>query len=268
MSESKMNFFEKLFNSVATPKLYPKMVRKGVGKAFLYLFLFSLIFGTISAVIVWYEVTKEIEGFSELVKADLPEFTLSQGQLHVEGDMPIVLEETATSLIMIDVSGNTTREILDNYETGVLVLKDRVINKENSVETTEFNFSTINFDLNKDMVLTWLPFLQWLGVIAGVFIFIFFFIGKMISALSVSILGLLISLIQKAKTPFGQLYSIAIYALTLPSIIKVISSLSAVSFPWYIYYGITLVYMWLAIKNLTIDPTIEETEGSAGLTEK
>jgi hypothetical protein len=257
-----MNFFEKLFSSVATPKMYPRMVTEGVGKAFLYLFLFSLIFGTISAVITWYEVNKGVNGFSDLVKADLPEFTLSDGELHVEGDMPIVLEETSTSIAIIDVSGNTTRGILDNYETGLLVLKDRMITKENNLETTEINFSTITFDLTKDMIVTWLPLLQWLSVIAAVVVFIFFFIGKMVSALLVSVLGLIFSAIQKAESRFGQLYSISIYALTLPSILKVFSSLVAISLPWYIYYAIVLVYVWLALKYLTVGPIPDEVANS------
>jgi hypothetical protein len=260
MGETRMNFFEKLFSSITAPKMYPRMVREGLGKAFLYLFLFSLIFGTISAVITWYEVNKGVNSFSDLVKADLPEFTLSEGELHVEGDMPIVLEETSSSIIMIDVSGETTPDILDNYESGMLVLKDRMVTKENNIETTEINFSTLTFDLTKDMVVTWLPLLQWLSVIAAVVVFIFFFIGKMVSALLVSVLGLIFSAIQKAEARFGQLYSIAIYALTLPSILKIISSFVAISFPWYIYYAVVLVYVWFALKYLTDDPISEDLD--------
>jgi hypothetical protein len=158
------------------------------------------------------------------------------------------------------VSGNTTPDVLDDYNSGLLILEDRAVNKENSIETTVFSFSDITFDLNKEMIVQWLPLLEWIGIIVGIFVFIFFFVGKMISALIVSVIGLLLSSIQKAGTSFGELYIIAIYALTLPSIFNVLSAFIGFNFPWYLYYGVTLVYVWLAIKNLKHNLSTEETE--------
>ncbi|WP_227936449.1 DUF1189 family protein [Alkalihalobacillus deserti] len=51
---------------------------------------------------------------------------------------------------------------------------------------------------------------------------VWFWIGKLISAIIVGFIGKIFSSIQKVNTPFKSLFIMALYSLTLPSIINVI----------------------------------------------
>ncbi|RBW71047.1 DUF1189 domain-containing protein [Bacillus taeanensis] len=249
MNDQKLNFFTKLWYSMTQFSKYPDMIKQGIGKAFLYLVLLTLTLGTVHAVITGYNVSQMIRGFNELVKQELPAFTLQNGELSVEGEMPMVLEETQSSLFMIDVTGEISSDVLDQYEEGALVLKDRVIMKESSYEKREFTFNELEINLTKEDIVTWLPYLEWLGAAAGIFMFFFFFIGKMSSALVISVMSLIFRAIEKASLSFGGLYSMAIYALTLPVILDVLLSIFWYGTPWYLYYGIVFLYMWFGIKQ-------------------
>jgi hypothetical protein len=248
--EDIMPFFKKFYNSVVNINMYPKMVKEGTGKAFLYLFLFTLIFGTISGLMTGYNVNQAVGHFSETVKNELPEFTLENGTLDVQGDMPMILDETEKSVFAIDTSGELDESFLESYETGVLVLKHRAINKQNPLQVQEYQFGNFNITLTKSDVVNWLPYLNWAGVIAGIFIFVFFFIGKMASALFVALIGLIASAVYKAKMSFGQLYSTSIYALTVPILLDLVFKGFHTSLPFYVYYIIAIVYVVVAVEKM------------------
>ncbi len=250
MNKEKVSFFSKLFYSIAKFDQYPRMIKEGVGKAFLYLFLFSLIFGTISGVIVGYQTNQGLQAFVGEIEQGLPDFTLTNGELHVEGEMPIVLEEDDT-LMIIDTTGLTSPSILDDYPTGLLVFKDSVIYKKSVFETRQYRFSDFgDVTLTKADILTYLPLLKWIGVIFGIFVFLFFYIAKIINAFILTILSFILSAIQKAKISFAQMYSMSIYALTLPILIDVLLKLFNLNLRWYLYYGIAFVFMWMAIRAM------------------
>jgi hypothetical protein len=260
MNDQRLNFFTKLWYSMTKVSKYPHMVKQGVGKAFLYLFLFTLTVGTIHAGITGYHITQMIKGFNELVKQELPAFTLENGELSVKGEMPMILEESESSLFMIDVTGETSPDVLDKYEEGALVLKDRVIMKESTYEVSELSFNEVDLYLTKEDIVKWLPYFEWLGAAAALFMFFFFFLGKMVNALFISVIALIFRAIQKVELSFGGLYSMAIYALTLPVIVDVLLSAFWYGLPWYFYYGTIFVFMWLGINAFKhIDRPIEES---------
>lgn len=245
-----MSFFKKMAYSVTSIGMYPKMIKQGVGKAFLYLFLLTLIFGTIDSVVTGYNVNQAVGQFADTLKEEIPEFTLKNGTLQVEGDMPMILQETESSVLAIDTTGQLDESFLNDYESGLLVLKHKAINKKNQFSTEEFSFQQFNLTLTKDNLISWLPYLKWAGVIFGVFAWIFFFIGKMASALFIALIGLIASAVFKAKMPFGQLYTTSIYALTMPILADLIFKLFNMNLPVLVYYVIAVLYMVLAVEKM------------------
>ncbi len=246
----RVSFFKKLYYSFTKFDKYPRMIKEGTGRAFIYLLLFSLIFGSISGIITATKLNNGINTFISKVETELPDFTLSNGVLHVEGKMPIILNEENEDLFIIDTSGVTTPDILVNEPAGILVLKDEVIVKQNAFQIQTYRFSDIGLDLNKDVVLQWLPILKWLGVIVGALVLIFFMIGKLFSALILSLIGLIISAVRSLRLTFGNLYSIAIYSLTLPVILHILLAIFDINLRWYLYYGIAIIIAILAINNI------------------
>lgn len=248
----KIPFFKKLYYSIVNFKSYPNMVREGVGKAFLYLLLFTLIFGTISGFIVGKNVTSGINMFISQLDENTPDFRLANGHLEVEGNMPIVLEELPNNqaLYIIDTTGQTQADILDNYQTGMLILEDRAIVKQNPVQTSVYDFKEfVGADLTKDDLMNMMPFFKSFGLIFGFLTFLFFYLVKMFHALLLAVIGLLIAAIQSKNLSFGKQYSLGIYVLTLPVLLDIIISLFGYNFPWYLFYLVGLIYMWFAIRE-------------------
>jgi maltodextrin utilization protein YvdJ len=257
----RMGFFKKLRYSVTEVNMYPQMISQGVGKAFKYLLLFTLIFGTISSMIIGYQLNKDIGNFISQLEKDLPEFTFEKSKLHVEGAMPITYTELdENTVIIIDTTGGTTPDILEEYESAALFLEDQAIIKRNAVETRVISFAEfadISFD--KEDVMNLLPYLKWFSLIAGIVVWIVFFIGKLISAFILSIISLIISKIRNVDLSFGHLYSLSVYSLTLPILLDIVFNLFHFDLPNLIYYAIAIIYAWLVIdrtkKQLTVVTT-------------
>jgi maltodextrin utilization protein YvdJ len=244
-----MEFFKKLRYSVTEVNMYPQMMSQGVGKAFKYLLLLTLIFGTISSMIIGYQLNRDIGNFISQLEKDLPEFTFENSKLHVEGPMPITYTELdENTVIIIDTTGGTTPDILEEYESAALVLEDQAIIKRNAVETRVISFAEfadISFD--KEDVMNLLPYLKWFSLIAGIFVWIVFFIGKLISAFILSIISLIISKIRNVDLSFGHLYSLSVYSLTLPILLDIVFNLFHFDLPNLIYYAIAIIYAWFVI---------------------
>lgn len=227
---------------------YPDMIAQGVGRAFLYLFLFTLLFGTLNSVIIGYQLNRSIGNFTTDLSNNMPDFTFQNGELDVKGKMPIILRGSKDEVTIIDTTGKTTEDALNQYESAMLILKDRMIVKRNSAETRIISFNEFqDVAFTKQDVVNFLPHLKWLAPIIAVVAWIAFFIGKMVSALFLAIINSIISSIRKIRLSFGRLYSLSIYSLSLPMILDIIFKLFHLKLSGFIYFVIALVYAWLAM---------------------
>jgi hypothetical protein len=173
--------------------------------------------------------------------------------------MPIVTGDI-NNVIIVDTTGGTDENALDKYKSGILILKSKIIQKENSLQKREYNlkeFGTLT--LTKSDVQGWIPLLKIINLFIVLFGYIGFFTGKLLSALVLALIGLIISGSMKLHKDFGDLYKISIYSLTLPIIIKVLLSVINYTIPYFfiIYYGVAIFYIW---KSLSIIKKNEETQ--------
>ncbi|WP_085523706.1 DUF1189 domain-containing protein [Tuberibacillus sp. Marseille-P3662] len=244
-----MSFIKKLHYSITNVHKYPNMTALGTGKAFLYLFLFSLIFGTIYSVVLGFHVNQSVSRFADHIKNDIPEFRLENGTMHVEADMPMVIDKTANSAFVIDTSGKLDPSYLDQYQTGILILKHQVINKQNGMQTQVYQFSDFGITFTKSDIVNVLPYLNWVGWIVGILAWVVFFAGKIVSALIVALIGLIARSTYKANMSFGRLYSTAIYALTLPILFDLAIKAFGINLNIFVYYLIAIGYMVLAVRS-------------------
>ncbi|WP_335872418.1 DUF1189 domain-containing protein [Bacillus sp. 2205SS5-2] len=264
MKKTKTPFFRKLQYAITKPKAYQQMATEGFGRAILYLLLFTLTFGLLSALIQSYSFTKTIDGFINQIETDLPDFSLENGLLEVEGNEPIVFEEDNTLIYIDDSEAADVSMIeseLENYDSAIIILRDRFINKQNRIRTEELYFSEISeFSLDKDTVLNFLPLIKWLSVLIGLAIIIWFFVSKLIMGFLVGLLGLILAAIFKRKIAYGYLYAIGLYAITTPTLLDLIADTVGGNLPWYVFYLLTAVYLGLAIKewNNTEGEVIQE----------
>ncbi len=120
-------------------KHYENVLRETVGRAVLYLILISLLLGAIGAIEVNYGISEFIKIYNE----GWPNFELKDGELSVDGNMPIVLLEDEDNYFVIDTTNNTSPDVLDSYSEGALILKDKMINKKSEVQTEVIDFKSL-----------------------------------------------------------------------------------------------------------------------------
>jgi hypothetical protein len=261
VKKTSYSFFRKLHYSITRPSEYLNMAGEGAGRAILYLLLLALTLGVVNGTFQSVKAAIAYTGFLDGIKEELPDFTLENGELTVEGDEPIIFEEAAGETIIIDDTGTYTKDNIDSLlgesSNVVLITKEYVLMVD-PTETNEIRFAEFGeLYVDKNMVLTFLPYLTWLTVLMGVFIVIWFFVSKLVMGLFYGLIGLIASKIQKRSYSYGKAYSMGLYAITLPSVLDIVFNMFGINLPWLVYFLITLIYFFLANRTT---PTASRTD--------
>ncbi|MFZ3589067.1 DUF1189 domain-containing protein [Bacillus sp. DJP31] len=260
--KQKQSFFRKVKNSVIRPKELPNMAKEGIGRAILYLLLLALTLGVLNGTVQSVKAYLAYSVMIENVKEELPGFVFENGELSVEGDEPIILGESEEDPVIIDDTGTYTRdnyeELLEEYRNVTLITNESILTHD-GIQTTEFSLSDFgSFYVDKEMLLTFLPFLSWSIVLYGIGIVIWFFVSKLVMGFLYALLGLIAASILKKSYSYGTLYSMGLYAITLPTMVAILLMLINVNLPWLLYAGIVVVYYVFAFRQAPIEESKEE----------
>lgn len=260
MENKKMNIFEKFYKNLIDFKIYRYFRKETMGSAFLYLLLITLIFGGIltGKTVHSYNtgISKVITTFNDKV----PDFTLENGQLSVDADMPIK-NVSGNDIMIIDTTNSTSESILDNYASGILLTNDKMIQKKVGSQITVTQFSSFgNLKITKTMLKSYIPFLKLVAIGIAIFEPIWFYIAKLFSALLISLIGLIINAAMDTKLGYGNIYKFSIYSLTVSIIIKTIIQFFNISVPFFflIYYGIAALWLGLGIREIKKESQLQE----------
>lgn len=248
-----LSFWMKIVSSVEGIKHYEDVLKETTGKAVLYLLLISLLLGAVGAIRGAFEVNDGISEFMKVYNDKCPNFELKNGELSVDGSMPIVLEGE-DDYVVIDTTNSTNPDVLDSHSKGILILKDKMIQKKNGMQTEVTDFKSLQeFTINKNTVNRYLPFAKVIIPLIFLWNILGYFLGGLLSSLFLALFALIINGIFETKLKYGQLYSLSIYALTTPLIITTlfkILNLGHFSFYWLIYHIIAYVYIGFALSKL------------------
>lgn len=251
MNGVKLGFFRRLYYSVAGFDNYKFFISQKIGKTVVYLLVLSLILGLIGLVQLFTEynkiVNEIITGFDKAV----PNFTFEKGKLDVEGQMPITVNEGGTTFI-IDTTGHTDETILEKYDTAILITKDKMIQK-NFANNQITDFSMLqSFRLTKESVKKMLPIMKGFSILIFIILPPFIIAGRFISALIVSIIGMIINSAKNLNLPYRDVFAISAHSLTTPLIIGTMLDFTGIPFllSTFIFYLISGIYIWGAINSI------------------
>lgn len=249
-----MGFAKKFINSLYNFKAYNVFIKQSMGKSILYLLILCVCLSTISNIFLAVSFNTTVNEVQDVIKNEVPNFTFNNHKLHVEGEMPIKVEE-GNSLIIIDTENDVKTSMLDNYQKGLIITKDKMIQKENNSKISTYDFKQFeDASFTKADVL---PLVTTIKNISIPLMFIFFplfsFIGKLISSFVVmAIGGLIINSILNKNLKYSECAKLGMYSLTVPFLIKIIFSILSIdiSLFWVLYYGIALLYLFLGMKAI------------------
>ncbi len=251
------HIYSQFIASLIGPNEAGQLKKQPLGRAFLYLFVIVLVFGLICSALFVVDYNRSVSDILVMFNEKAPDFTFDQGELKATGKMPVVIEQSKDMIVIVDTTGKTDISALDKYETGVLITKNKMIDKKSKVEQRVYLFDSYkDWKFTKADVARWLPLLRWFSVGIVFFTVAGLFVLKLIDALILAVIGLLMYSIMKVKLTFGDLYKLSLYYLTLPIVVHTVLIVTRVGIPsfTFIYYLIALVYLFGAAKTLKNTP--------------
>lgn len=255
-----MNVFKEMGCSVAKPSAYPEFLKNKRGKIFGYGMLLMLFYFLLSAVLPLLIFQVRTGGLGALVGDTLPDFEVTDEGFWIEEPF---FYEGGGSYIELDsdyyFDEDAAYEFARGYQSMILVDREKLIVKSNGqIQTLYFYMLESGTYFSKQTIMAVIPMIYLFLILGLIFYFIIitalFFFGVLI----VSLVGMLLNMILNAQLTFGEIFIVALYGRTLPLLFKgiVLRLISWSVFPitipyfWVINFGVTLVYMFLAMKRI------------------
>ena len=245
----KIRFFKKIWYSVTKFEQYPTMAIEGLRRAIKYLVMLVTIISLCMIICAIHEVNTIVSNLTSYVQKNIPEFGYSNGILLIDTKETIDISETEnlgieqiTINTSIDTEEEKERLQQENTKEGInlflfkdeVVLKAQIENNENIEQKYTYQELIKNFTGENIEQFTKNDFIQYLSSgkmttfysTYAVSLFIYYFIENimvvLIYSLEIALLGWITTVILGIKMRFKALYSMAVYSITLPTILMTI----------------------------------------------
>lgn len=250
-----MNVFKEMALSVYSLKSYKEFLKNRKSKVFGFGVLLLLIYFMITILIPFGVSQMGSDNIRKVFDEGIPDFELSDGYLWVDDVIEI---EQDGRYIYIDTdpqyyfySAEEMRPYLADYSMVILMDSEKMIVKNNG-ELQELYFSDIDYELSKEDVLGWIPYLYLIMAIVMIFMYIWMTALFFFGVLFVALIGMVVSSCMKYQLTFGQLYLLGVYSRTLPLLIKAVVSFLPFDIPFFfiINFGISVLFIVGAIQKM------------------
>lgn len=169
---------------------------------------------------------------------------------------------TIENILVIDTNSSGAIERFAEYKTLALLTKDFLITKKDdrsSALSVQPLSGVPNMIVDRQFVVDSIdkfkPLIGWIIpiIIAGFFLGMLFvnIVANIITNAVFSLVVLIIEKIKKTNISYGEIFKLGFYGLTGPIIISFATALFMVSFTWYIYGLLFLLFMFI---NLRLPP--------------
>ena len=279
-----MGFFKKVKYSIFNIEKYPEMATEGIGKALSYIAKLVVVLAIVLSIWTLYQTYQMINEGTSYLENEFPNFSYSDGTLTVDSEEPLVIENEQLGKIIVDTNTDSEETInqylnqINEYGTGALILKNRVVLKNitmigevsynyqesfNSINLTEFNKQdVVNYVQNGEINSLYF------SVFISLFIYSFamYFINTLWYAIIIAMVGYFTMWILKMKMRYVAVFNMAIYALTLSTILNIIYLIVNILFNFTIeyfsimYVTVATIYLLAAIFILKTDLMKKQAE--------
>lgn len=249
--EKKTGFFRKFFTSIYDINVFSKYAKEGIMRAILYATLMVLILGSLESAIDLYDLNKDILEISSELESKTYSMDIQDGILEIRE--PYIFEDGG-SLVYFNQDTSVAhkdqlRDLFIHKDIYALFLKDGII-INNSLNEYKINYSSI--------FRSGIPIYDQINtiktmIICTLFIFniLIIFFDFIINCLIVAIAAGIIALLMKMMVKYSALYSLTIYAATLPFILQIIFEIISPNINFdMIFIAGTLTYLILILKYI------------------
>ena len=279
-----MGFFKKVKYSIFNIEKYPEMATEGIGNTLSYIAKLVMILAIVLSVWTLYQTYQMINEGTSYLENEFPDFSYSDGTLTVDSEEAIIIENEQFGKIIVDTNTDSEETInqylnqINEYGAGALILKNRAVLKNitmigevsynyqesfNSINLTEFSKQdVVNYVQNGEINSLYF------SVFISLFIYSFamYFINTLWYAIIIGIVGYFTMWMLKMKMRFVAVFNMAIYALTLSTILNILYLIVNMLFNFTIeyfsimYITVATIYLLAAIFILKTDLMKKQAE--------
>lgn len=221
--KNKKGFFHKFFTSIYDLNVFSQYAKDGLLSAILYAVILVFLLGGLRTGIDLYGLNKEITQITTELEG--PEYNISIKDGNLKIDKPVSVFDARGILVYFnqDISVNNIDDIRNkiiNSDMYGLCLKDGIIIND-GINTYNVSYEKLfndNISLSDQFDNLRLIIISSLFIVNVVIIFLNFLIDCLLVAFMAGFIGLLMKMMVK----YHALYSLTIYAATLPLIIETI----------------------------------------------
>lgn len=251
-----MHLLGELINSLTNFKAYPFFRQQGFGRTLIYLLLLSLVFGSVGFVGTWRTFNRDADELTLWLKEKAPDFNLNKGAFVTNPETTAVFRKEGDLILVLGAKRDFNDSLTNNYVRGIILYGDRVVVTGGEGQKRELRFKDYGeMKVDKKEILATLDNRAFLGIFMFVFWMVFYFVGKLFSALFLTGLGLNYKAFLRFNISFGDVYKLSIRALSLGMILDAFLNLSGIDFPYFfiIYYLMAASYLWLGMRAVRDD---------------
>jgi len=258
-----MGIFCKIKNSVYNSSEIIKFSKEGLGRAVLYALLLCTFLGIGKGIIYSLKVNSYINVVIEKLQEDKYDFSIKEGELNIKTSP--VKEESSGILVYVDENiklddYQTLNSVFMNKDQYILFLKDGALvnstNITNSLPPTKISYNELGIgDINNKIAIDGIKNSKIIIFpILCITIIISNLVNYLLDAFIIAVLCLLNVYILKLKIRLARVFSIVIYAATLPSILVVFLTMISptTNFSTASVLG-TLLFTFLILNNIRKD---------------
>ncbi|MDD5680389.1 MAG: DUF1189 domain-containing protein [Candidatus Omnitrophica bacterium] len=243
-------FFDEMWKAISDFKFYREVKDFSAGKSTKYILSVVLLISLVLTVRYSYGMGKGLNIAVEWMKKNLPVIEIKDGAAVVSAEQPYEILQDDFAVIL-DTTGKTTS--LDGRKKGILLMKDKIVYKENESKTEIYSLADIkalrideNFmnAIRKNAIWIIFPFLL-LGI------YLYMAIARFIQILLFSLITIFASAVTKVKLTYSQIFNIGAYAITASMLFGAVAALFLKVIPGagWVYCGMYIVYLATGVLN-------------------
>lgn len=250
-----INIFKQFYKSTHSPRDIALFRFQGIGKTILFVFFLSFISILPSVVYLSTILSTGIATTKSVIKDEIPTFSIENGTLSAETNDPITIEKDDFSIIL-DPTGNITVDDIAEKGNAFALLKDEFVVVSDG-RTDPYAYSMLEgIPVTKSNVIDFIDVIdgiKWIIVpIIALLIFLFSSAASFIEVSILALFGLALKNITGRKLNYRQLWRMAAYSETLPTVFFTIMAAIKTSVPnsFMINWFVAIIVLYLAINEI------------------
>lgn len=257
--KEKTNIFNTFVRSIYDVSSFSVSARKGIKRAVMYMLLLTIILGGLKGTILGWNYSKQVSEISYILQQNDYNIHIENNELNTDYS-PIMFRGIYKLTLYIDDEKTITDKLdyidaADN-DTNLLILKDGIV-LENIEDKYIAKYSTFlnGKDISNDTMKSFIKRLKIIFPISYIAINIaIMFMNLLVDYLIIVTIASLISLFMKMIVRYGALWSLTIYASTLPLIIVTVLEVIRPDVDFEVTFVVgTLTYLIIIFKNIKAD---------------